>query len=101
METPLACDMTALTPEQRAQHEALAKVLFSYVEETKELDNGYAFRLPFALWSQSAEFVLLEGLCCPFFDFRLDLTHDQTAWLSLTGPEGVKDLIRAEFSLSQ
>jgi hypothetical protein len=40
-------------------------------------------------------------LCCPFFDFRLELRADGVLWLSLTGPEGVKDLLRAEMQLGE
>jgi ABC-type nitrate/sulfonate/bicarbonate transport system substrate-binding protein len=42
--TPLACDMTALSPEQRQRHAALSRQLAQATAEVKELPDGYAFR---------------------------------------------------------
>ncbi len=42
MESPFACDMNALTPQQRIRHGDLAAQLISAVVDFKELPNGYA-----------------------------------------------------------
>ncbi|HXF64783.1 MAG TPA: hypothetical protein VNK95_24360 [Caldilineaceae bacterium] len=94
-----ACDLTALTREQRAQHQATTSKLFAAVQAIRELDSGYAFQLPQdAVWlSRAAEFIALERLCCPFFAFDLEVEpHGGPVWLRLTGREGIKAFILAE-----
>jgi hypothetical protein len=40
----------------------------------------------------------MERLCCPFLTLQIAASGDRADWLlTLTGPEGVKPLIRAEF----
>jgi len=100
-ESPLACDMTAIAPEQRPQYLATSRELFSQIQEFHELSNGYEFRLgerP-ALLSMLAEFVSLEKLCCPFLNFVIEVKAEGgPVWLRLTGRDGVKDFIREEIS---
>jgi len=68
--------------------------------ETKELPDGYAFRLKseqIAL-SEVVEWISWERKCCPFFDFEIALERDHgPLWLKLRGADGVKIFIRAEF----
>jgi hypothetical protein len=40
----------------------------------------------------------MERLCCPFLTFQLEASGSQIDWtLKLTGPRGVKQLLRFEF----
>jgi len=98
-EQTIYCDLNAIPPESRAQHSALAEAIFESVTERLELANGYRFHLPINLWQQVAAWALLERLCCPFFDFRLDLGSGGAFWLSITGVGGVKALLRAEMGI--
>lgn len=97
---PIACDLTAIPVERRAQHEAITRQLFAAVQEIQGLPNGYAFRLfeeP-GILVKAAEFVTLERLCCPFFGFTLEVEpKGGSLWLKLTGGEGVKEFIQSEF----
>ncbi|HYH84217.1 MAG TPA: hypothetical protein VEX60_01975 [Pyrinomonadaceae bacterium] len=98
-ESPIACDMSAIEPSQRARHVAAAGELFRAVMEIRELPGGYAFRLPAGADTllKAAEFVSLERLCCPFLGFMLEVEPEGgPAWLRLTGREGVKAFIREE-----
>lgn len=98
-ESPFACDMTAIELDKRAGHVAVMKELFSLVEHREELKDGYSLRFPNSahVWMMAAEFVSLERLCCPFFDFRLEVEREGGAIrLTLTGREGVKPFILAE-----
>lgn len=45
-ESPLACDMSTIEPDQREQHIATGSQLFRAVTDILELPDGYAFRLP-------------------------------------------------------
>ena len=95
-----ACDMTALTKSERAHHQRLARTLLVAVEERRELSNGYAFRLPPRTLMSAAEWISRERRCCPFFTFELEVPRDAgPLWLRVTGSEGVKAFIRAEFQL--
>lgn len=100
-ESPFACDMTAIAPEQRDAHLATTKEVFGMVQNVRELPDGYAFDLP----SQShvllkvADFVSLERLCCPFLGFCLKIQPEGGAVsLNITGRDGVKQFIMAEIS---
>lgn len=93
-----ACNMAALTKNERAAYQKLAQRLLGAVEERRELKNGYAFRLPPETLVAAAEWVSFERRCCPFFAFELELAKDDgPLWLRVTGSEGIKAFIRAEF----
>jgi hypothetical protein len=95
-----ACNMHALNKAERARHHELSQTLFKAVVEKAELPNGYGFRLAAKDLSTAAEWVGLESRCCPFFGFELELARDQgPLWLRITGAEGVKTFIRAEFGI--
>src|SRR6266700_3760755 len=65
------CNIKALTPEQRARHKQLSEKLMA-----------------------------AESKCCPFFDFHIDLEREgKLVCLRLTGEEGIKAFIRAEFKI--
>lgn len=100
-ESPLACDMTAIAPDERPKHLATSRELFSRIEEFRELPNGYEFRLAEGpeLISKLAEFVSLEKLCCPFLNFVIEIQAEGgPVWLRLTGRDGVKAFIREEIA---
>lgn len=96
---PLACDMTAIAAEQRPTHLATSRELFARIEEVRELEDGYEFRLADEpdLLTKIGEFVSLERLCCPFLRFAVEVEAEGgPVWLRLSGREGVKALIREE-----
>ncbi|MBI3797735.1 MAG: hypothetical protein HY268_12310 [Deltaproteobacteria bacterium] len=98
-ESPIACDFSALTAEQRAHRQILARQMHAVTKEVRELPDGYAFRFSAEpeLCLTLAEFITLERLCCPFFTFILELEREGgPLWLRLTGHEGVKQFLQAE-----
>jgi hypothetical protein len=102
--SPLACDLTALDPEQRERHQVHTRQLFASVQDIQELPDGYAFRLPIEADTilKAAKFINLERLCCPFFNFALEVEPEGgPLWLKLTGREGVKQFLQAEFNLDK
>lgn len=98
-QSPLACDMTAIPAEQRPVHLANSRELFSRIDETRELPNGYEFRFadrPNVL-RRLVDFVSLEKLCCPFLRFEIAVEAENgPVWLRLTGRDGVKEFIQEE-----
>ena len=98
-DSPFACDMTAIAPEQRGAHIVAIERLFRSVQDMRELPDGYAFELPNEsdVLLTAAQFITLERLCCPFFGFGIEVEREGgSLWLSLTGREGVKPFIMAE-----
>jgi len=100
-ETPLACDRSALSSEQRKRHfDELGAALLSLKRSTHELAGGFEFEFPAdaAVYQLLAEWVGGERLCCPFFDINLHVEKEGGPMrLRLTGPEGVKQFIKADF----
>jgi len=95
-----ACDMKALTKTDREAYQKLSRTLFAAVQEKRELPNGYSFRLPPGTLLTVAKWVEFERKCCPFFTFDVEVARDNgPLWLRVTGADGVKAFIRAEFQL--
>jgi len=97
-ELSVSCDFTAMDDEQRERYRALRRWLGDDFQEARELEDGYAFRHS----SQAdvlvalAEYVSLERLCCPFFDFAIEVGREGgEVWLRMTGPEGAKGILEA------
>ena len=64
------------------------------------MSNGYAFKLDSKTITlpEAAEWISMERLCCPLLTLQLSAAGNQAYWvLILTGPEGVKPLLDAEF----
>ena len=99
-ESPFMCNLEALTPSERAEHQQLTVRLAEAVRTTREIADGYAFeidstRISFVDLARWSEF---ERRCCPFFDFHLESRRENGPMtLRLTGREGVKEFIRVEF----
>jgi hypothetical protein len=94
------CDIQAMSNSERERYQELRGRLQKAIEETKELESGYAFRLGRAAVSlmEVAEWVDKERKCCPFFDFEIAVERDGgPVWLTLRGREGVKPFMRMEF----
>ena len=95
-----ACDLRALTSDERAQHAELAQQLLAAVQDRRELPNGYALRLPAGDWLAAARWAALERKCCPFFAFELTAAADGgPLWLRITGRAGAKGFMREELGL--
>jgi hypothetical protein len=93
----LACDLTAIPASVREEHVLTAPKLFRLAQEVQELPDGFAIRFlneP-GSFMQMATFVENERLCCPFFNFGLEVEpNNGPLWLRLTGQEGVKELLQ-------
>jgi hypothetical protein len=93
----LACDLTAIPADVREEHVVSAPQLFALAEEVQDLPNGFAIRFlnePGRFLS-IARFIENERLCCPFFNFGLELEpNNGPLWLRLTGAEGVKEMLQ-------
>jgi hypothetical protein len=96
------CNANALNPAERARHKELTDKLMSQRNRIVETEKGYEFQYSPAAISiaELAEWASAESKCCPFFNFHIDLENEGTLLcLRLTGPEGVKAFVRAEFQV--
>jgi len=96
------CNLKALSPPERERLHQLVEKLKAARMATRELTDGYAFRLQTEQISISelAEYVSSERKCCPFFDFEIEVQRDGgPLWLRLKGKEGVKEFMRHEFEI--
>jgi hypothetical protein len=95
-----ACNLKAISAAERPRYNELVKRIRGAIRNRSEISEGYAFKLDSksVTLPEAAEWIVMERLCCPFLTLKLSATGNQTDWtLTLTGPEGVKPLIVAEF----
>jgi hypothetical protein len=97
------CNRNALNPTERTHHKVLTDKLIANRTEIVGTAIGYEFQFSPATVSLAdlADWVAVEGKCCQFFDFHIDLERrGGLLCLRLTGAEGVKPFIRSEFRVS-
>ena len=91
---PIGCLLSEA--EQARRGAEIAGEIFGHAAETRELDDGYAVRLPGGdgWFERVAAFVAAERRCCPFFRFEIVAEPDGgPLWLSLRGEPGVKEFV--------
>ena len=96
--TAIACNVMAIDAAHRELHGITTQELFTAMQDVEELPTGYAFRLPEDRLLKAAEFIAYERLCCPFFNFSLDVEpNGGPIWLRLTASTEIKQLMQVEF----
>jgi hypothetical protein len=93
---PIACNLKALTPQQRKQLGQIGEHVISAITASRDLNDGYAFRIdPLkASLMDVTRWLDLWRRCCPFYEFHIDFhAADATLWLSVEGRPGVKEYI--------
>jgi hypothetical protein len=96
------CNRNALNPTERAHHKQLTDKLLAARTNIVESEKGFEFQFSPSTVSlaELADWVAAEGKCCEFFDFHIDLERrGSLLCLRLTGDEGIKPFIRAEFQV--
>jgi hypothetical protein len=103
METPtknktIACKLTS--PELRKRKEEVIASLKSKILEKEELTKGYKYKFEGSdqVIDEITSFIKTERLCCDFFDFSISISGNQL-WLSITGPKGAKEFMKAELDM--
>jgi hypothetical protein len=93
---PIACNLKALTSQQRKQLEQTGEHVISAITASRDLNDGYAFHIDSAKASliDVAQWLELWRRCCPFYEFQVDFhAADASLWLSVKGRPGVKEYI--------
>lgn len=94
----LACDLGALSADERARRSALASHVFARFRGVEELPDGYAGSLDpdSAIVHDALDWLLLERRCCPFL--RLELSFEPShgpVSVRFRGGPGVKEFLAA------
>lgn len=98
--SPFYCNLGVLSPTERKRIVELVRLVRASKQNYREIEDGVEMRFPADAKSIQtvAEWITLEHLCCPFFDFDLHLQRDNGTFVfRLTGREGVKQFIHSEF----
>lgn len=93
---PIACNLKALTSEQRKELGQIGKHVIAAIDDSRDLKDGYAFRIDprKASLADVAQWLDLWRRCCPFYEFQIDLhAANARVWLSVKGQPGVKEYI--------
>ena len=93
---PIACNLKAITAQQREQLGRLGEHVIAGINGSRELKDGYAFHVDPAKASlvEVAQWLDVWRRCCPFYEFQVDFhAADGSLWLSVTGRQGVKEYI--------
>jgi hypothetical protein len=96
----IACRLEGIGTADRPRYHELMTKLRSAARGRIELESGFEFGLDASRISlaETAEWMSLERLCCPFLTLELSTSGESDGWtLRLTGPDGVKPLLLAEF----
>jgi hypothetical protein len=102
MASRLTCNINGIPPQERERYGQLVETLRHAIQKRQELPDGFAFEVNTKHMSNAdlIEWIELERKCYPFFEFEILRTRqDETVWLHLKGPQGVKEFILDEFGL--
>lgn len=97
----IRCNLEALSKEERALHGRMTRAIAESVREQVELPRGFRWRFVPGETSPAllVEWIGHERRCCPFLRFQVEFEPEGGAiWLTLTGPEGAKEILREAFA---
>src|SRR5262245_42089324 len=95
---PIACDMSALSRDERQRYDTLRSRVLATVESVTATAASFQFRLGSAVTAQDvAEWMSLEHRCCPFLTIALAIRSDDTR-LERGAYRHTKDLLSEQFS---
>jgi hypothetical protein len=97
---PIACDLAALSAEQRSREQALLAEFRPLFRDPQETAQGFSVVVSAEpkLLARLGEFLALERLCCPFLTFDLSISSGQRpVTLHVHGGPGTKPFLRSVF----
>ena len=99
---PIACRLDALTPEEREREQDLLRWFRSLAAEGMWTGAEHRIDIPADIPTLTTlgEFLALERLCCPFLRFGLIVSAEETAQLTVAGPEGARTFVETTFGIA-
>jgi len=102
VERPIACDMTALSADERRRYDVLRPRVLEALEHADETVSGFRLRIGGAVSIHDvAEWLEMEHRCCAFLDILLALKGDGTRWIEMGGSPAIKTFLKEEFRAFQ
>ena len=96
---PIACNMIALSSDERRRYDVLRASVVGAVEHVDETPTGFCLRVgrsvPFA---DVAEWIEMEHRCCAFLDMTIALHSDGSVWIEIGGSAAIKRFLKEEFA---
>jgi hypothetical protein len=85
----------------RPRYDELRQKLLSAITATGQHGNGEFWDLAESkiTFTETAEWITMERLCCPFLTFQLETKNEPGHRLTMTGPEETRAFLKAEFNL--
>jgi hypothetical protein len=95
----IVCKLTS--PEMQKRKATVLASLKNKILDKQDTSNGYKYKFENTddVIDELVVFIKTERQCCDFFTFSLLISDDGFAWLSITGPDGVKEFIKMEMDL--
>ena len=96
---PIACDMSALTSEERRRYHDLRSRITASVKDVASTSTAFRLQLDDSIsLPEIAEWVSLEHRCCPFLNIALSVQPDENRSVELGGSTAIKDFLQDEFA---
>ena len=94
---PLVCIPGAIT--NRIRYDQLRQKIHAAIIAKNDFEYGQYWQLSEnqITVSETAEWIEMERLCCPFLSFRLETNSEPGHRLTMTGPDGTAEFLRIEF----
>lgn len=90
---PVTCDLSAIPPEQRASHIALARALFGNENRVRRTESGLETSIAPDRLADAVSFIENERRCCRHLAFTLEVPPSGAPLiLRVTGPGAVDEL---------
>ena len=91
----IACDLDVFSVDERGEHVDNVGAWRAASVARRELPDGYRFEVERrdGMVATIGRFIELEARCCPFFSFALEVPSEGPLALSVTGPEGSKEIL--------
>jgi hypothetical protein len=92
--------MTAIPRDARDEHSRITRELIASAIEVHHSSDRVVIQLAPDQYEKTVRFIALERLCCSFLRFTLDVATDRGGLsLTISGPSGAGEFIRAELHL--
>src|SRR4051812_10750762 len=78
-----ACNLKAISAAERPRYKELVGRIRAAMRDRSEVWNGYAFKLDAkaVTLTETAEWITMERLCCPFLTLQLSTAGNQEDWI--------------------
>lgn len=96
---PIACDMTALSADERRRYDALRSRLTREIARVEATATSFRLQMAdTAPLTDVAEWVGFERRCCPFLSVSISAQPDDRVWVELGGSAAIREFLREEFA---